>query len=149
MPHFTLSLTQQSGALITVICTVSKERGEALTKAKKPIPPAATIRALIDTGASHTCVDPSIIKALSLTPTGSAQVHSSTTNSDPVTMEQYDVGLVIPGAIPEHIPFYLQTLPVLCTDLSKQDIQALIGRDILAHCVLTYNGSTGSFILAY
>jgi hypothetical protein len=41
------------------------------------------------------------------------------------------------------------TIPVLETDFSAQTIQALIGRDLLARCMLFYNGPTGTIALAY
>ena len=149
MPHFTLSLSPQAGPVVTAVCSVSAERRDALTRANEPIPDLVTMRALVDTGASSTCIDAAVIRALNLTPTGSQQVNTPSTGTEPATLEQYDVGLIIPAATRDHVPFYLPTLPVLCTDLAGQGIQALIGRDVLAHCVLTYNGSADSFILAY
>ena len=47
-----------------------------LKKASQPLPPMVQVRALIDTGASHTCVDPTILHPLNLTPTGSTPVHT-------------------------------------------------------------------------
>ncbi|MDA8079985.1 MAG: aspartyl protease family protein [Nitrospiraceae bacterium] len=149
MPHFTLQLTQQSGPILTVVFSVSAERHEALTKAGAVIPKPVPIRALLDTGASSTCVDPSVFKSLSLTPTGTVQMVTPSTGKDPVDVDQYDVGIIIPGVSPDTPPFVLPILPVCCTDLAMQGIHALIGRDVLEHCVLTYNGSTNLFILAY
>jgi hypothetical protein len=65
-------------------------------------------------------------------------------------MNQYDVGIIIPGPTLNHPPFILHTLAVVETALfAAQGFHSLIGRDILEHCVLTYNGSMGQFILAY
>ena len=149
MPHFTLQLTQQSGPVITALFSVSAERRDALTRANQPIPKEVDIRALVDTGASCTCVDPSVIQLLQLTPTGNVPVNTPTTGNDPVDVDQYDVSLIIPGATADHSPFYLETLPVLCTDLARQGIQALIGRDVLKHCILSYNGDMEWFSLSY
>ena len=44
---------------------------------------------------------------------------------------------------------YLATVPVVAAELQQQQIDALIGRDILSLCVLTYNGSMGWFTLAF
>jgi hypothetical protein len=77
-------------------------------------------------------------------------MHTPSTGSQPAMMNQYDVGIIIPGPTQNHPPFMLHTLAVVETALfSAQGFHALIGRDILEHCVLTYNGSTNLFILAY
>lgn len=149
MPHFTLQISPQ-GPLLNAVIHVSKERNSALTAAGQPIPNPVTIRALVDTGASTTCIDPSILKALSLTPTGNVKMVTPSTGKTPVDIDQYDVGIVIPAAIANQIPFALQTIPVACTELvSSQGFHALIGRDILSHCLLNYNGSMGMFTLAF
>jgi hypothetical protein len=44
----------------------------------------------------------------------------------------------------------ISNLAVLCAELFQpQGFHALIGRDILARCLFTYNGDTGLFTLAY
>ena len=41
-------------------------------------------------------------------------------------------------------------MPVVASELFQaQGYHALLGRDILQRCVLTYNGSVGIFTLAY
>ncbi len=42
----------------------------------------------------------------------------------------------------------MTSLNVLGSNLKKQDICALIGRDILRHCLLVYDGTSGSIMLA-
>jgi hypothetical protein len=69
VPHFTLSLGP-NGPVLNAIVAVSQERNAALVAAGQPAPKPQPIRALVDTGASATCVDPSVLAALSLTPTG-------------------------------------------------------------------------------
>ncbi len=47
------------------------------------------------------------------------------------------------------VPKYLQSIAVVETELISQGIDALIGRDILQHCVLIYNGGLGFYTLAF
>lgn len=148
MPHFTLQITP-AGPILGAFVAVSASRRQALADAGQPIPPLQQIRALIDTGASCTCIDPSILSALSLTPTGSVAMHTPSTAGTPVNCDQYDVGMLIPAAAPNHNPFFLPTLAVTASELSVLGIQALIGRDILADCFFTYNGSMGLYTLAF
>jgi hypothetical protein len=106
------------------------------------------IRALIDTGASNTCVDPSVLTALGLTPTGTVSVVTPTTGATPAECDQYDVGIVIPA--PNGPPFVVGTIAVTAHEfLNAQGFHALIGRDVLSRCLFGYNGTTGLFTLAY
>jgi len=87
---------------------------------------------------------------LQLTPTGSASLNTPSTGNQPYTANQYDVSLIIPGPSPNHPAYYLQTLAVVEAQLLlAQGFHALIGRDVLAHCFMVYNGATNLFTLAY
>lgn len=115
--------------------------------AGQQVPNIIPIRGLLDTGASNTAVDPSVLTALGLTPTGTCLVNTPTTGATPQTTDLYDVSFVIPA--PQGIPLFSQTLPVMASSLLEtQGFHALIGRDILSQCVFVYNGS-GFFTLSY
>ena len=149
MAHFTLSIGS-TGPILNAFVGVSEQRRQALQDAGLPVPPPVNVRALVDTGASCTCVDPSVLIALSLTPTGSVLIHTPSSGATPVIMEQYDASLLIPGADPTHFPLILRTIPVVSAELlATQGFEVLIGRDILQGCVLVYNGTMGFFTLAF
>lgn len=71
------------------------------------------------------------------------------TGGTAVAAEQYDVSLIIPGADASHPALHMPTIAIVGSQLRDQGIDALIGRDILGSCVLTYNGSMGFYTLAY
>ncbi len=147
MPHFTLQISA-SGPIVNAIVAVSQPRAAALKAAGGTIPAPVTIRALIDTGASSTCIDPSVLTQLQLPQRGATMVNTPTTGATPVSIAQYDVALVIPAGKGDQ-PLVFQTIPVIaCELLQAQGIHALIGRDILAKCVLMYNAAS-SFTIAY
>ena len=149
MPHFTLQISPQ-GPILLVYIGVSQARQAALAAAGQQIPQPVPIQALIDTGASGTCVDPSVLSMLGLTPTGVVSVNTPSTGNQPHIAQQYDVSLVIPGGLPTHPQLWFANVPVIAAQLLvAQGFQALIGRDILADCLFTYNGQTGQFTLAY
>jgi predicted aspartyl protease len=126
----------------------SAARTQALTAANQPIPTPQNIRALIDTGASHTCVDPMVFTALGLQPTGSTPVLTPSTGATPINADTYDVGIVIPNGTQQGL--IIPNMPVSASELFQaQGFHALLGRDILERCVLTYNGSMAIFTLAY
>lgn len=149
MPHFTLQLSPQ-GPLLLAFIGVSQARHAALTAANQPIPNAVQIQALVDTGASCTCIDPSVLQSLALTPTGIVTMNTPSTGTQPHTTQQYDVSIIIPGGLPTHIPLVVGNVPVVASQLAAaQGFQGLIGRDILAQCLFTYNGEMDQFTLAY
>jgi len=68
----------------------------------------------------------------------------------PHNAEQYDIALIIPPGVAGQPLLIFQTIPVVSSDLvNAQGFHALIGRDILEQCLFVYNGSVGSFTLAY
>lgn len=149
MPHFTQQI-DENGPLLNVVIAVSAARLNALIQAKQTPPEPIPVRGLVDTGASCTCVDPSVIQRLQLSPTGqAAMVTPSTGNQPPVIKHQYDVGLGI-FATQQETPFLLPSMPVVETDLfDQQGFHVLIGRDVLARCLLIYNGATRSYTLSF
>lgn len=149
MAQFTIPLDPANGPVLTVFVGVSLARRDALMTAGREIPAGAPIRALVDSGASSSCVDPGILASLGLTPTGSVTVHTPSTGSAPHTAEQYDVSIIVPGTGSHHSPLVIPAVPVLSAHLALQGIDALIGRDILRDCILIYSGSLGQFTLAF
>ncbi len=147
MPHFTLQITGD-GPMVLAFVTVSEGRAKALTEAKQPMPDPIKIRALVDTGASCTCVDPKVLEGLGLTPTGTTTV--VTAGGVPEERSQFDIGLVIPGSNSADSLLIERTIPVVATHLLEiQGFHALIGRDILGRCVMNYNGALRTFTIAY
>jgi len=104
---------------------------------------------MVDTGASCTCVDESILRELNLQATGIATINTPTTGSTPVLMEQYDVSLTI---IAQNIidPLHRSAIPVISTELfESQQFHVLLGRDVLSGCILIYDGQNGEFKFGY
>jgi len=149
LPHFTRQISPQ-GPIVDAFVVVSLGRASALTSANQTIPQPIRVRALIDTGASHTCVDPSVLTALGLTPTGTTTVVTPTTGLSSVTVNQYDVGLVIPSAQASHSSFIRPTVAVSEHELVRRHgFHVLMGRDILADCLFIYDGQSGLFTLVF
>jgi predicted aspartyl protease len=148
MPHFTLPLSL-GGPELTAAVLVSTAREQMLQQLGQPTPPPQMIRALIDTGASISAVEPSVFTALGLTPTGEIEIHTPSTGGIAVKTPTYDVRVGIPSARPGDLHFISDTVQIIASSLAVQGIQALIGRDILSHCTMFYNGADGFFTLSY
>jgi hypothetical protein len=128
---------------------ISVARINALKAAGQPLPDAQKVRALIDTGASITGVDPTVLAALGISQTGEAEIHTPSTGGTPVKFPTYDVAIGIYEGRPGTGHFISETIQVTATDLSRHGFQVLIGTDVLASCLFHYNGAEGFFTLAY
>ncbi len=127
---------------------MSTARAVALRAAKQPVPDGVVTRALVDTGASCTCIDPTVLAQLNLSATGKVAMMTPSTGPQPQMADQYDVGVSIYGFADEP-PLHIPTMPVAASDLRQQGIDGLIGRDVLDWCVLIYNGEQRTFTLAF
>lgn len=140
-----------TGPLVELIVAITQPRADALKTAGQPLPPLHRARGLLDTGSSHTCIDPTIVNALGLTPIATVQQLTPSTGANPVTKNQYDAQLLIPGQNGGHL--HLPNVPVTESDLMShgQGYDILIGRDVLSYCHLLYLGSAQSpqFVLSF
>ena len=135
------------GPVIDIHIGVSAPRKEALELAGITPPDSVICRLLIDTGASCTCIDPWVIDALGIAPSGFTTIHTPSTNADSNHQcSQYDVCLCIPHP---GISRYFYAIPVIETNFAHQGIDGLLGRDVLANCVFIYNGELGFYTLSF
>lgn len=147
MPHFLLNTSPQ-GLVVSAAVMVSSARSQALTEVGQSLPPAQRILALLDTGASISAVDPVVLNALGLTPSGHAEIHTPSTQGTAIDTDTYDVSIgIFAGRIGDS-PFISDTIQVTSSILGN-GVQALIGTDILRSCILTYNGADDCFTLAW
>jgi hypothetical protein len=96
---------------------------------------------LVDTGASGSAVDHEVIERLGLQPTGAIAI--ATPSHDHHEVFTYDIDLLI-----EDNRVHIADVPVFATGLKKQGLHGLLGRDVLQHMLLVYNGYAGHLTLA-
>jgi predicted aspartyl protease len=147
MPQLDLSISDP-GPMLDAMLWVSAPRRRVLEAQGLTVPKPVFFRALVDTGASCTCVDPSIIQQLKLTPTGATGVHTPSTAGNSVTCNMYDVQVIVPG-LNGKLLCNVESLAVVEASLKAQNLDALIGRDILALATLIYNGPADAFTLCF
>jgi hypothetical protein len=153
MPLLDAEITP-AGCIVSIAIHVSAGRYQALTQAGQTPPQAFRGVGLVDSGASNTMIDHSVVQALGLQPTGVVPTLTPSTGPTPHLCDQYDVSVWFPQAPtliqaqPSPHPIQL-TLPVSGADFSAFGFDVLIGRDILGHGVFIYNGLTGRFTLAF
>jgi predicted aspartyl protease len=123
-----------TGPTIPVEITVPAVLAQVLVKSGKTVAPVAGF-ALIDTGASSTVVDETVIQSLGVNPVSKRQVGTPG-------------GTTLMNVYPAQIAFPATGLPAISFNsviasphlLKVQKLLALIGRDILQHGSLYYNG---------
>jgi len=106
-----------------------------------PQPQVVSGLALIDSGASHTSIDTTVAQQLSLNATGAVPCMSA---SGPYNANQYALGYRFQG-----YGNYVLIPVTEAPNLAAQNLVMLIGRDLLASCVLVYNGATGAYSLSW
>jgi hypothetical protein len=149
LPHFTLNI-DVTGPVVNAGIYVSTGRRSALQAQNIAVPDGRLVRALVDTGASFTSIEPAVLIALGLTPTGTMDIVTPSTGAGTHTADTYDVDLMVAGASQHDPPLRLENLRVAACELFlRQGIHALIGRDVLTRCIFIYNGGQGTFSLAF
>ena len=143
MPSFTSQIPnlRQTGPVCSVKIGMSAVAKEILSDQGGHVPVSIEVTALIDTGASATCVNPKIIKLLGLIPRGVTHIATPSTAAHPCDV--YDVSLHFPNGV------IVPTIQVLEAPLEGQNIQCLIGRDVLVHGILIYIGYANQFSLSF
>lgn len=115
---------------------------------RQVIPPPVEVWALLDTGAECTCVTPGVAARLSL-PVARFRMANAPGLAGLTGALVRDASFTIVHPAGGRHDLVLPELEVTELDLAALGYDALVGRDVLARCVLTYNGPAGSFTLGY
>jgi predicted aspartyl protease len=121
-----------SGPVVEVLIAPAKPLVDILRSRNQALPQPIKALAMIDTGATSSVVRPDIIEMIGLSPIGIARINTPTTEG--VECYQYQAAIVFPNNVA------VETTDLIEAPLQGQHIQCLIGRDILKHGVLIYNG---------
>jgi hypothetical protein len=145
MPHLTFPISQDGYAL-TVLIGLNGRGSTDLAQKGQPIPAPLSIRAVIDTGTDITCVAARVPQQLGLASAGEVQTQ---TIAGFVNSHCYDVSLSNPksGSLTGPL-LVLDDLRVMELLDAIPNVEALIGKDVLSHCLLIIDGKRGEFTLA-
>ncbi len=129
------------GLLLAVEINVPQSLANVLTSQGAALPQPVTGSALVDTGATSCCVEESLVQGLGLQPVGQVHVCGQ---SGLKLQNVYLARMSFPGS-----PMPTLELPLIGVQMTGQNLISPIGRDVLRHCVLVYNGPMGSYTIAF
>ncbi|MHB8539431.1 MAG: retroviral-like aspartic protease family protein [Candidatus Acidiferrales bacterium] len=137
--HPAIALNQR-GPIIQVTVTIEQNAGKGLLAQGKTLPTPKSGVALIDTGATATCIDEQAAQELGLPVIDVAKMTSATHADQQCNV--YPVQIAIPPVL------ILNSPRTIGAALAPQGILVLLGRDLLRNCSLFYNGPAGQFTLS-
>ncbi len=124
---------QIRGPLVQVTIGIEHTIAQQLLQTGQTLPPPVAGLAMIDTGASVTCVDEGVAQQLGLPAIDVVQMVSASHAS--TQQNVYPIRLEVVG-----VPIVINVARAIGAQLAAQGIQVLIGRDIMANLTLFYNG---------
>ena len=130
---------RSGGAIFPIEISLPQILIDHLTKQGITPPPPVKGRAIIDTGASISVVDLSVLSSLQISPIG---VATTLTTAGPTNQNLYPARFILPRLV-------VDLSAVIGADLRPFQITALIGRDILSHFLMIYHGNAGRVTLSY
>jgi hypothetical protein len=134
------------GLALNVLIGLKGADMAALVAAGKPVPAPALARALVDTGTDVTCCAKWVLQRFGLVP---MLQHTTQTASGSASVRLFEVSLSIPGATSASGPlFVLPQLVVMELPQPLQNVEVLIGLDVLLQCVLHVDGPGRQFSLS-
>ncbi len=129
------------GPLLQVTVTIEENAGKGLLAKGETLPTPKSGLALIDTGASNTCIDDKAAQELGLPIIDVGKMTSASHEEHPCNI--YPVQINIVGFVSLNAP------KAMGAALAAQGLLALIGRDVLERCTLFYNGPTSEITLSF
>jgi hypothetical protein len=132
-------ILRRRGAIFPVEISLPQTLIDYLTAQKMQVPPPVSGSALIDSGASISAIDSSVVSALQISPIGVATV---LTPAGPAKQNLFPARFILSR-------LRIDISAVIGVDLKPQGIIALIGRDILSRFLMIYHGPGGRVTLSF
>lgn len=129
------------GPVLQITVGLAQSMAQPLLQQGITLPTPLSGLALIDTGASVTCIDEAAAQQLQLPVVGTTQMVSASHAN--VQQNIYPVQIELVGA-----NITIESPQTMAAALAAQGLLMLIGRDVLANCTLFYNGPTGQITLS-
>jgi hypothetical protein len=142
------TLTPADGPVLSVRFALTRPEAARRRRIGQTVALPVDVTAIIDTGAEMTCIDPSTSRRLVATPLAPGLTNLPAAGGVGPSL-QYDLHLTIghPSGTPR--PLDIPDLRVYEVPLVHLGYDAILVWDVLAYCVLIYDGIAGTFTLGY
>lgn len=114
---------------------------DALQRENRPVPVPIKGLALVDTGASVSCIDTNTARQLKLPVVGTVIMASASHANTPTAVHPIQIKI-------QNAPVSFGAPRAMCANLANQGFIAIIGRDILSLCTMYYNGPAGQITVS-
>jgi predicted aspartyl protease len=131
----------QRGPVVQVTISVGQQIATQVLQSGGRLPSPVSGLALIDTGATTTCVDEGAAQRLQLPVIDVVKIASA--SHAETEQNVYPIQIEVIG-----LPITINAARAVGAPLEPQGILVLIGRDVLQHAMLVYNGPAGSLSLS-
>ncbi len=130
------------GPILQVTLGFPESIAGVLIEQGKPVPSPVSGYALVDTGASDTCIDSDIAETFNLPVIDQVKMASDSHNA---------IDKNVYPALIEFVsyPIKINVERAVGANLMSQDLLVLLGRDLLQSFTLFYNGPAGELTLSY
>jgi predicted aspartyl protease len=132
--------------VLTLFVAASVPRAAVLAAEGASAPPVEA-RALIDTGASRTVVERSVLDQLGLDPVDEELIYTASSGATPHVAGVYAVQLFVAG-VPQGLIDADLRVAEAENLRAALGVEVLLGQDVLRRCLLIQNGPEGRFTLA-
>ena len=129
------------GPVVQVTVSAGRAIAQQILQQGGSLPPPVSGLALIDTGATSTCVDDAAAQQLQVPVIDVVKIASASHSE--TEQNVYPISIEVVG-----LPIAIDAPRAIGAPLAAQGLLVLIGRDLLQQCILVYNGVSGSFSLS-
>jgi len=130
------------GPVFQVTLGLAENVAQQLIQQGVAVPEPIAGWALLDTGASSTCIDDSVAQKLKLPVINKVKMSSAT--HEAIDANVYPALISFTGT-----PIKMNALTAIGANLVGQDLIALLGRDMLQNFTVFYNGAVGQITIAF
>lgn len=146
MPTFTGPIVAD-GSLVNILVGVSEARRQVLRSVGFLVPTPSPVRVLLDTGSIITITKAQAITPLGVTRYDQRQFFNSAVGLTPIVRDVFDLSITLldDKGISLHYWPSVDVIPGVFPPTDQ--VQGVIGRDLLDECVFTYDGKRRTFSL--
>lgn len=133
----------EAGAIVTVTVRATAKVGKDLHSHGQRVPTPRDVKGILDTGADRCWIRESLLNEMGMQPVGTGDFKTPATQSESNAANVYSVGISLNSDL------HLDLIVGGMSHLNRDDVDVILGRDVLSMCRFVFNGIDRSFELFY